>query len=67
MTKLQLYFEYYLEHHSPKNTSWYEKISKAFKVMSAIKAGLPSAEDFNASADKKALLENSFAESTQEL
>ena len=65
MTKLQLYFEYYLEHHSPKNTSWYEKISKAFKVMSAIKAGLPSAEDFNVSADKKALLENSFAESTK--
>ena len=64
MNKLQLYFDYYVEHHNPKASDWYEEIEHAFNLMGAIKTGIPSEVDFNASLEKKTLLETSFAHST---
>ena len=67
MNKLQLYFNYYVEHHNPTSSDWYEEIKHVFSLMSAIKNGLPNEIEFNASLDKKSLLETSFAKSTSSL
>ena len=65
MSKLQLYFDYYVEHHDPKKSDWYQKINRALSLMISLKHGIPSPNDFSICQDKKALLEKSFEESTQ--
>lgn len=67
MSKLQLYFDYYAEHHNPINSDWYKKIKLSLSLMQAIQDGLPSDTEFQASTDKKALLEASFVKSTKSL
>lgn len=67
MSKLQLYFDYYVEHYNPTQSNWYRDIKKALEVMEAIKNGLPSVEEFNTSEDKKTLLESALTQSTQSL
>jgi len=44
--KLQLYFEYYVEHFDPKNDSWYHSLKKYIDIIQLIKAELQQIKDF---------------------
>ena len=67
MSKLQLYFDYYVEHHNPENSDWYQKINNGLTIMNALKKGIPGSDEFNTSENQEDLLENSFEQSTQKL
>lgn len=44
--KLQLYFDYYAEHYSPKEWNWYHTLQKYIDIIQAIKVELQQLEDF---------------------
>jgi hypothetical protein len=44
--KLQLYFDYYAEHHSPKSWEWYHSLKKHIIIIQSIKGELQQLKDF---------------------
>lgn len=60
--KLQLYFDYFVEHHNPKSDVWYQSLRKYIEIIQSIRSELLKLEEFNTleEEDQKSKLNEVF-------